>query len=108
MDKSHKSCCNNLQDYTSIQDAISYLQATAYSPVRTTLVQAIKNGNFASWPGMTLDNVNKHYKPTIAISKGHVAQTKRNTRSTQPKSTPEKENDNTTTDDFALTDISPQ
>jgi hypothetical protein len=29
VEKSHTACCNNLQDYTNIQDAISYLQATA-------------------------------------------------------------------------------
>jgi hypothetical protein len=71
--KSHAACCKNVQDYTNIQDAISYLQATANSPVKTTLVQAIKNGNFTSWPGMTLDNVNKHYNRTIITSKGHMA-----------------------------------
>jgi hypothetical protein len=57
---------------------------------------------------MTLDNLNKHYKRTIATAKGHMAQTRRNTRSTQPKPTPDEENDNTTTEDFAPTYILPQ
>jgi hypothetical protein len=42
VNKSITAFCNNVQDYTSIQDAISYLQAAAFSPVKTTLVQAIK------------------------------------------------------------------
>jgi hypothetical protein len=105
VDKSHTACCNNVQDYTNIQDAIIYPQATAYSPAKTTLVQAINNVNFASWPGMTWDNVNKQYEHTNSTAKGNMAQTRRNTRSTQPKPTPEKENDKTTTEDFAPTDI---
>jgi hypothetical protein len=79
-----------------------------HPPVKTALVQAIKNGNFASWPGMTLDDVNKHYKRTITTTKGHMTQTRRNTSSTQPKPTPDEENDKTTTEDFAQMDILPQ
>jgi hypothetical protein len=84
-DKSPTACCNNVQDYTNIKDAISYLQGAIYLPVKTTLIQAIKNGNFATWPGLTTYNVNKHYESTIATAKGHMAQTRRNTRSTKPK-----------------------
>jgi hypothetical protein len=108
LDKSHTACFNNVQDYTNIQDAISYLQAAVYPPVKTTLVQAIKSGTFASWPGTTLDNVNKHYKRIIATAKGHMAHTRRNTRSTQPKPTPDEEKDKTTTEDFEPMDILPQ
>jgi hypothetical protein len=74
-------------------------------PRKNNMGASNKNGNFASWPGMTLDNVNKHYKHTISIAKGHMAQTRRDTRSTQPKPTLEEENDKTTTEDFTPTDI---
>jgi hypothetical protein len=93
-----------VQDYTTIKDVLSYLQGATYSPVKMTLIQAIKNGNFTSWSGLTTDNVNKHYERTTAQAKGHMAQTKRNTRSKKPKLTPEEESDDALTEDFAPTD----
>jgi hypothetical protein len=73
--KSYMVCCHNIQDYTNITYVVSYLQGTIFTPVKTTIVQAINNGNFASWPGLTVKNVNKHHKRTIATAKGHMAQT---------------------------------
>jgi hypothetical protein len=106
--KSFTVCCQNVQDYTNIKDVISYLQGTTFSPMKTTIVQAIKNGKFASWSGLTVKNVNKHCKRTIATAKGHLAQTRWNTRLTQPKATPDEEIDAAVTKYFAPTDILPQ
>jgi hypothetical protein len=106
--KSPTACCNNVQDYTNNKYAISYLQGATCSPVKMTLIQAIKKGNFSTWPGITTYNVNKHYEHTIATTKGHMAQTRRNTRSTKPKQKPEKESDAAVTEDFAPTDNVPQ
>jgi hypothetical protein len=77
-------------------------------PRKKTLVQAINNGNFVSWPGLTIDSINKQYKHTITRAKGHMAHTRINTRSTQPKPTPEEEIDAAVTEDFAPTYILPQ
>jgi hypothetical protein len=57
---------------------------------------------------MTLENANKHYTCTIATTKGHMAQTRRNTRSTQPKQTREEKTDTAVAEDFALKDNMPQ
>jgi hypothetical protein len=68
-------------------------------------VQASKNGNFTSWTGLTVENTNKHYKRTIATSKGRIAQTRRSTRSKQPKPTLEEEIDAAVTKYFAPAEI---
>jgi hypothetical protein len=101
---------SNLQDYTNIKDAINYLQGAAFSPVKSTLIQAIENGNFSSWPGFTASNVSKYYTRTIATSKGHMVQTRQNTISTQPKQqkSPTEEIDEATREDFAPKENSPQ
>jgi hypothetical protein len=57
---------------------------------------------------MTLENVNKDYTRTIATVKGHMAQNRRNTRSTQPKQTPEEESHTDVAEDFAPKDNMPK
>jgi hypothetical protein len=64
---------------------IRYLHATAFSPVKTTWLAAIKRGYFASWPGLTTAAVAKHYPQTPATAKGHMVQTRQNIRSTKTK-----------------------
>jgi hypothetical protein len=98
------ACCHNIQDYTNIKDVISYLQGTIFSSVKTTILQAINNGNFAPWPGLTVENVNKHYKPTLATAQGHTSQNQQNTRSTQPKN-PGEDIDATVAEDLSPTYI---
>jgi hypothetical protein len=82
-----------MQDCNNIQDTINYLQVAVFSPVKTTFVQAIKHGNVALWPGLTVEDVNKHYKCKVATAKGHMTQTRHNTRSTRPKPILEEEID---------------
>ena len=51
-----------------------YLHATCYSPVPSTFITAIKNGNFDTWPGLTPHLINKHLPPSISTAKGHIRQ----------------------------------
>jgi hypothetical protein len=110
-DNRNSAYCSNVQDHTNIKYAINYLQGAAFSPVKSTLLQAIENGNFASWPGFTTNNVAKHHTRTIATAKGHMVQTQQNTRSTKlkkQKRAPTEEMDDTTLEDFAPKDNLPQ
>ena len=52
-------------------------------PVKSTWVKAIKTGNFVGWPLLTAKNVRKYYPKTSKTPKGHMAQTRKNVRSTK-------------------------
>jgi hypothetical protein len=108
-DNRNSAYCSNVQDHINIKDEINYLQGAAFSPVKSTLLQAIENGNFASW--LTANNIAKHYTRTIATAKGHMVQTRQNTRSTEPKKqkkAPTEEIDDATREDFAPKENLPQ
>jgi hypothetical protein len=61
----------------------AYLHAAAGCPTKSSFIQAIQNGNFTSWPGLTADLISKHLLPTIATAKGHIRQEPKNLRSTK-------------------------
>jgi hypothetical protein len=44
--------CNHAHDNSNKKDLIDYLHAACFSPVKSTWITAIKNGNFSSWPGL--------------------------------------------------------
>lgn len=64
-------------------ELMQFLHAACFSPVPSTLIKAIHNGHFATWPGFTADNVRKHLPKSIATTKGHLDQTHKNQRSTK-------------------------
>jgi len=79
-------------DKTSRKDLALYLHACAYSPRKSTFLEAIKKGLFTTWPGLTYDLIKKHLPDIIATSKGHLRQEQKNIRSTQIKIEDEPEN----------------
>jgi hypothetical protein len=56
-----------------------------FSPTTTTLLQAVKNGHLATWPGMTPENITKHLPKSIATALCHLDQQHKNICSTKPK-----------------------
>jgi hypothetical protein len=75
---------HNVYEQKSIQDTIPYLHACCFSPVTDTWIKSIQNGNIATWPSMTVENVRKYLFKSDATSKGHTNQICQNIRSTQP------------------------
>ena len=57
-------------------------------PVKSTWIKAIKAGNFTGWPILKKRNVAKYYPETTKTPKGHLNQTRKNVRSTKPKTKP--------------------
>jgi hypothetical protein len=49
-----------------------------FSPVKSTWIAAIKNGNFMSWPGLTESAVDKYLSKSSAKVKGHLSQQRMN------------------------------
>jgi hypothetical protein len=52
--------------------------------VTDTWLKAIQNGNFATWPSVTVENVRKYLSKSDATSKGHMNQIRQIIRSKQP------------------------
>jgi hypothetical protein len=70
---------------TVIKDLINYLHAACFSPVKSTWITAIKNGNVSSWPGLTEHAVEKHLSKSISTTKVHLNQQRQNARTTKIK-----------------------
>ena len=62
-----------------------YYHSCCFSPCISTFTQAIKNGNFMSWPGLQDLNLHRHMKKTIATSMGHLDQEHQGLQSTKTK-----------------------
>jgi hypothetical protein len=62
------------------KDLINYLNAACFSPVKSTWITAIKNGNFTSWPELTEHTVEKHFSKSTSTAKGHLNQQRQNVR----------------------------
>jgi hypothetical protein len=83
----HEILCNHAHDNNNQKYLINYLHAECFSPVKSTWITAIKNGNFLSWPGLTEHAVEKHLSKSTATTKGHLNQRRQNARTTQIKTT---------------------
>ena len=59
------------------------MYAALCSPAPSTLIKAIKNKFFQSWPGLTVDMVNKYVLDSDASLKGHMDRIRKNLRSTK-------------------------
>jgi hypothetical protein len=74
---------NNVYEQKSIQDTSTYLHACCFSPVQDTWLKAIRNGNFETWPSITVENVRKYLPKSDATAKGHMNQIRQNIHSAQ-------------------------
>jgi hypothetical protein len=77
--------CNHAHGNSNQKDLINYLHAACFSPVKSTWITAIKNGHFASWPGLTEHAVEKHLSKSTSTTKGHLNQHRQHARSTKVK-----------------------
>jgi hypothetical protein len=77
--------CNHTHDNNNQKDLINYLHAACFSPVKSTWITAIKNGNFASWTGLTEHAVEKHLSKFTSTTKCHLNQQRQNARTTKIK-----------------------
>ena len=66
------------------KDLIQFYHGACFSPVKSTLLRAIKNGNFLTWPGFTYAATNKFLTTTIPTILGHLQQERKNLHSTKP------------------------
>jgi hypothetical protein len=57
-----------------------------FSPTKSALLQAVKNGHIITWPGLTEQAINKHLKMTPVTAMGHMNQRRQNARSSSKAS----------------------
>jgi hypothetical protein len=69
-----KATFNQAHDNSNHTYLIKYLYAACFSPVKSTWIQAIKNGNYTSWPGLMKKAVEKRVSKSTATVKGHLNQ----------------------------------
>jgi hypothetical protein len=58
------------------------LHNAIFSPTKSALLQAVKNGNLIAWPGLTEQGIKKHLKMTPATATGHMDQRRQKISST--------------------------
>ena len=73
---------------STIADLMHYLHACCFSPTKATLLQAVRNGNFLSWPGFTAANIQRHLIKSVATDMGHLDQQRKNIQSTRIHTAP--------------------
>ena len=72
-----------IQKDKSKTDLARYLHATAFSPSLSTFLQAIRKGNFVTWPGIDTLNFTKLLGTPLATAKGHLDGERKNLQSTK-------------------------
>jgi hypothetical protein len=76
---------HNVYELKNQPELIQYLHAAEGFPTKPTWIAAIKNKQFASWPGLTAKAVAKHYPESKESMKGHGQKGRSSLRSTKPK-----------------------
>jgi hypothetical protein len=79
---------NNVYEHKKKADIVQYLHKAAFSPVKSTWIQAIQAGFYTTWPNLTVEMVEKHLEKSPATVKGHLRQIRQNLRSTATTATP--------------------
>jgi hypothetical protein len=73
---------NNVYELRNSGALVHYLHKALFSPTKSALLQAVKDGHLITWPGLTEDAIHKHLKLTPATAMGHMNQRRQNIRST--------------------------
>jgi hypothetical protein len=73
---------NNMYELRNTGALVHYLHKALFSPTKSAMLQAVKDGHLITWPGLTEDAINKYLKLTPATAMGHLNQRLQNIRST--------------------------
>ncbi len=55
-----------IPNQTTRNDLINFFHGACFSPLISTFLKAVKNGNFQSWPGLTPQLITKYLRPSAA------------------------------------------
>jgi hypothetical protein len=68
------SVANNVYELRNTGALVHYLHKALFSPAKSALLQAVKNGHLVTWPGLTEEAIHKHLKLTLTTAMGHMCQ----------------------------------
>jgi hypothetical protein len=71
---------NNVYELRNTVALVNYLHNALFSPAKSAMLQAVKDGHLITWPGWTEDAINKHLTLTPATAMGHMNQRRHNHR----------------------------
>jgi len=74
----------NVYELKTQPELVRYHHASAGFPTKPTWLTAIKNKQFAAWPGLLLDAARKHFPDSEETHKGHGRKTPSGLQSTKP------------------------
>ena len=86
--KEFEESVNNVYELPSTKEIVRYLHACAGFPTKSTWIKAIKGGNYATWPHLSVEAVRKHYPESDETAQGHMKSVKEGIRSTKRKAPP--------------------
>jgi hypothetical protein len=73
---------NDVYELRNKYALVHYLHKALFSPTKSAMLQAVKDGHLITWPGLTEHAIHKHLKITPATDMGHMNQRRQNIRST--------------------------
>ena len=79
---------NNAYNMPSVKALVRFLHSAAGFHVQSTWPAAIRDGNYATWPGLTYKNAKTYHPTTAETLKGHMTQTLQCVHSTKRNTTP--------------------
>jgi hypothetical protein len=77
-----QAVANNVYELRNTGALVNYLHKALFSPTKSALLQAVKNGHLITWLDLTEKAINKHLKLMPATAMGHMNQRRKNIRST--------------------------
>ena len=73
----------NVYDLPSTKEVVRFHHAALGHPTKATLLTAAQHGNLVTFPGLTPQNISRHFPELDETQKGHMKQTKQGVRSTK-------------------------
>jgi hypothetical protein len=73
---------NNVYELRNTSDLVHHLHKALFSPTKSAILQAVKDGHLITCPGLTEDSISKHLKLTPCTAMGNMNQQRQNIRST--------------------------
>ena len=73
----------NVYNLPSTKEVVRFLHAALGFPTEPTLLTAARKGNLVTFPGLTPENITKHFPESDETQKGHMRQSRQGVRSTK-------------------------
>jgi hypothetical protein len=70
--QTYQPVVNNVYELRNKGALVQYLHKTLFSPTKSALLQAVKDGHLVFWPGLPEDAIHKHLKLSPATAMGYM------------------------------------